>query len=446
MSISSPWDEQLDRIGLFGVHLFALFALFGTAVASVGLALFLLAFLLRFRGWRLLGRDPVAILCLLFALYLGLHMLVFYPIMPLGTAARDMVETGADWAKLTLLVPFAYWVGGDPNRTRRLLLLLLLGFTVGFLHKIDWDTFDATFFQTRFHNYLPASAFGMLAGLGTLGLITLRARFRGDSGSWFVCWTRMLLWGLLLAIAAEGLVLSHSRGAWLAFLIAALFLWLVPRESDRDAHAGRGGRIAAPLVFGTLLVLLVVAHWDRVQGRLYTGTLAVMQILDGNLDKVKPSPISSRLRVWRYGFEEWQQSPWFGLGASTSRHHIATSNRPALMTEDQQWLSHLHNTYLEILYQLGLVGLILLTALIWVLARGVVAEHRAGRIPRDLYRFLLATLIFVLVWNLFEYRAVRHDWRFFWIICAGIAYSFHLHTLLRGTQSHLQRSGQGPRP
>jgi O-antigen ligase len=113
---------------------------------------------------------------------------------------------------------------------------------------------------------------------------------------------------------------------------------------------------------------------------------------------------------------------------------------------DAFWLPHLHNTYLEILYQLGLVGLILLAGMVWLLVRGLAAEYRAGRVPGDLCRFLLATLVFVLVWNLFEYRAVRHDWRFFWIVVAGAAYSFHLRKLLGRLPPPADPRSQAPRP
>lgn len=434
------WGERLDRIGLFGAHLFALFALLGISVAAVGLFLFLLAFLVRFRGWRRLGRDPMAVLCLLLVLYLSLHSLIFYPIAATVEMANDVLATAGSWAKLTLLIPFAYWAGGDPERIRRLLLLALLGFVLGFLRKIDWSAFDAGFFLTRFEGYLPTNAFGMFAALGVLGLIALRERFWGDGRGTLPRWPRMLFWGLLLAILAEALMLSFSRGSWLAFLIAAALL--LGLELRRPASAARRNRAALPLILGFLFALLIAAYWEQIQVRLAGEGPVAAQVLDGNLQGLQHSSIGIRLLGWRYGIEEWREHPWFGLGAGSSRHRIAASSRPELMMYDRYWLPHLHNTYLEILYQLGLAGLILLSAMVWVLARGVSAEHRAGRLPSDLYRLLLATLVLVLVWNLFEYRAVRHDWRFFWIIFAGAAYSFHLRTLLRETGSPADRGQQ----
>jgi O-antigen ligase len=191
-------------------------------------------------------------------------------------------------------------------------------------------------------------------------------------------------------------------------------------------------RAALPLALTALLVLLGAAYWDQLRDRLLGEGPVIAQVLDGNMDGLQHASIGIRVLSWRFGIEEWRQHPWLGLGSGSSRHRIAASGRPALRMYDLFWIPHLHNTYLETLYQLGVVGLALLTAIVWVLVRGLAVEYRSGRVPRDLGRFLLAALVFALVWNLFEYRAVRHDWRFFWIIFAGAAYSFHLRTLTAG--------------
>jgi hypothetical protein len=79
--------------------------------------------------------------------------------------------------------------------------------------------------------------------------------------------------------------------------------------------------------------------------------------------------------------------------------------------------------------QLGAVGFVLAFALVWALVRSSGQECRAGRIPFDLCRFLAVSLVFVLIWNLFNYRVVRSDWMFFWILFAGAAYSFRFARL-----------------
>lgn len=445
---ADPRGERLDRIGVFGTYLFALFALLGISVALVGLLFCVIAFLIRFRHWGLLARDPFAILCLLFILYLGSHSLAFFLSAPTQALAHDIAHAGLSWAKLVLLIPFAYWASGDPDRIRLLLLLALFGFILGLMRKIDWNSLDAAFFRTRFGSYLPSNAFGMFAALGTLGLIAMREKFWGDGRGRIPRWSRILLWGLLLGTAAEGLMLSFSRGSWLSFLIAgALLLLLDLRERFRRSTGATGKQAAAvPLALAALLALLVTAYWDQIQVRLSGEKQVIERVLDGKLEGIQHWSIGIRVLGWRYGIEEWSQHPWFGLGAGSSRERISASGRPELKMYDEYWLPHLHNAYLETLFQLGIVGLALVAAMVWVLVGGVAAERRAGRVPRDLGRFLLAALVFALVWSLFEYRTIRHDWRVFWIIVAGSAYSFRLRTLLEGEGVPLDFGGTKPHP
>ena len=98
--------------------------------------------------------------------------------------------------------------------------------------------------------------------------------------------------------------------------------------------------------------------------------------------------------------------------------------------DNVNWLPHLHNSYAETAVQLGAVGLALAFALLWALVRSSRRECRTGRLPADMCALFAVSLGCVLVWNLFNYRVVRSDWMFFWILFAGGAYSFRLAWLI----------------
>ncbi len=246
---------------------------------------------------------------------------VFAAFALLGTSPASVGL--AVWIKLLLFFPFAYWAGGRSQPVGWLLFLALLGFTVGFLHNVDWASFDATFFYTRFEVYLPAVAFGMFSGVAVLGLIAIRESFWVSGTSRIPGWARIAIWLLLLAIMLEALFLSFSRTTWIAFAIAAaLLMYLEWRTRRRD----RGQR---------------------------------------------------------------QQ----------------TATIPRLASA-------------------------LVVAIVALLVFGTVSECRNGNVHRPFCRFLLVTLVFILIWNLTNYRIVRHDGLFFWIIFAGIAYSCRLRVLI----------------
>lgn len=425
--------DSVEHLGLFGLYLFAVFGWLGTTPATLGLVLLTLAFVPNRPDWRALGRDPVVGLSLAFIGFLIAHSLVLAILAPGMERAVTILGGGGDWLKLMLFIPLAHWCAGRPERVRGLLLLAALGFTLAVLRKIDWANLGPEFFSTRFESYLPAIAFGMFTGLGALGLLVLRQAFwkRFAAG-----WPRRLgviLWALWLLFMLEGLLLSQSRGSWLAFLGA---LALLVGLEWRGHSAAMGARLrrrrywfALP-VAGVILLGGLLAQTETVHKRFSEHTGTLIDIARGETAAVESDPVGLRFKALLFARDTWSERPWFGWGAGTSRELIANSGRPEALFDYDHWLPHLHNTYAEILVQFGLVGLILMATLVWALACSGFKAGRAGRLPADLGRFYLVTLVFVLIWCLFNYRVVRTDWMFFWILVAGT-----LHGLSRKTDT-----------
>jgi len=444
---ASPLLEPGDwsrRVGLFGSYLFAGFALLGITPATGGLVLLTLAFFVGFRGWRILGRDPLVITALAFALYVAIHTLLTYLTTPVDAQASAAADAGADWVRLLLFIPFAFWAGGRPDRVRILLLLALASFVVGTLRKIGWTQLDAHFFTKRFEDYLPAIAFGMFSGLAALGLIALRERFWHPGLGGAPRWLRLVLWLALLAFALEGLLLSYSRTSWVSFAVAAVLLaYLEWRGRRADAH--RGARTAAVLVIATSLALAVALQHRQIAHRLEQGGETLSKVLSGDFAGTPSDPSGLRVHALHYALELWSQRPWLGWGAGSSRYLVMHSGHPELMLYSEKlhakvWLRHLHNTYAEILVQLGIVGFAVLAVLLWLLVRTGALSCREGRMPGDLCRYFAGSLLFMLVWNLSDYRLLRHDYNFFFILFAGAVYSFRLRSLLE--EGHGQRPAQ----
>lgn len=428
-AFSAAARERLQSVGLLGIYLFSLFAFLGTGPATVGMLLFTLAFIGRRDTWRSLRGDRLALICVLYAAYVVTHSLVFYLSAPSPKLAADIAGTTWGWLRPLLFVPFAFWAAGREQRVVSLLLLTLIGFTLNIFRNIDWGTFSAAFFSTRFGANLPMNAFGMFTGLGILGLITMRERFWAGTDRRSRRWARFALWILLLAISGEGLLLSMSRGSWLAFAIAVLLL-LAAEWRGLGAQLRRLERRAAFGIAGLFLAVvlgLLALNADSIKDRLVDVRGTVEQVAQGDLTPPPKDAGSVRLQAWRFGLEKWAERPWFGWGAGSSSYLIAHSRR-AELRDGPYWLDHLHNTYLEVLVQLGGAGLILLSAMTGLLLLRGFRACRSGQTPGDLCRLFAVSFLFVLVWNLFEYRVVRHDWAFFWILFAGSAYSFGLNS------------------
>jgi O-antigen ligase len=429
MPSAAPTDGW-SRAGLVGLYVFAFFALLGITPATVGLVLLTLAFLIRFDAWRRLARDPVALTALLFGLYVAVHSAIAYVLQPTSALAHAVVENGTDWLKLLLFIPVAYWAAGRPDRVRLILMLGLAGFTLATFRKIDWATFDAAFFSTRFDAYLPSIAFGMFAGLGALGLLATRRAFWAERDRPWQRWLAMTLWAVWLLIMLEGLLLSQSRGSWLGFLGGLAVLILLEWRARPSTTTTRTRRRWPMILLVTVALGAVLStQYQTIEMRLTDQTDTLQQVMSGDVTEVTSDPVGLRVNALLFTYEKWRERPWFGWGAGTSREWIAASGRADTLLDNVNWLPHLHNAYAETLFQFGTIGLLLALALVWALVRSTGTECRAGRLPADLCRLFLVTLVFVLIWNLFNYRVVRSDWMVFWILLAGSAYSFRLARL-----------------
>jgi O-antigen ligase len=100
------------------------------------------------------------------------------------------------------------------------------------------------------------------------------------------------------------------------------------------------------------------------------------------------------------------------------------------MTGPGDWLEHLHSSYAELLVQFGALGFMLMAALLALVVHASWRGCRSDRVSAALCRYLLVSLVFVLIWSVFNYRIIRHDGLFFWIIFAGTAYSGRIRSLM----------------
>lgn len=168
---------------------------------------------------------------------------------------------------------------------------------------------------------------------------------------------------LLLFVGATfimflGLVGSWSRGGWLNFLFAmAVFTMLLPRNRFR------GFGIAASGLLGLFLLLQVGVLPAELQSRLSDFASSFTFDLDSVnwVDKSSESfAVIERLAHWKAAVNMGRESLWFGQGVGQYEVVYADFQEP---TWDEP-LGHAHNIYLNLIAEVGMVGLILYL-LVW---------------------------------------------------------------------------------
>jgi O-antigen ligase len=190
-------------------------------------------------------------------------------------------------------------------------------------------------------------------------------------------------YGLTCAFGLTALVLSQTRSALAGFLVGAVLVLLFSK--------GKG--LAA-------FVLSAAAGLISIGG---LGSLLWKFLLRGQSPELFQS-LSGRLGWWEFGWEQILKSPWVGFGAYTARFQVL-----AMLGESDA--SSIHNTFLEVLVGVGIVGLVpLLVALFgtwWSLIRSL-RNPSLGSFEKAMAVEALGVLAVVSVRSLFTTHLIWH--------------------------------------
>ncbi|MEW6234652.1 MAG: O-antigen ligase family protein [Candidatus Omnitrophota bacterium] len=169
-------------------------------------------------------------------------------------------------------------------------------------------------------------------------------------------------------IQGLALVLSYSRGGWMAAFFTALLLFSLltylnwvrepvlfnPRITLRGALAGLAAMTAAGA--GALFFL-----WNEIAAAFFR----LSSLTEG-------SSVATRLYFYKAAFLMWLERPWrgFGLGTFTLYfYEFRDKELSIFLPFRKHYLEHAHNEYLEILSETGLIGFLLYSLLLIAAAR-----------------------------------------------------------------------------
>ena len=224
-----------------------------------------------------------------------------------------------------------------------ILLALALGHTaIGALQFRDGNNFMPISWLQRSNYEARASGFyicpnhlaGLLEVLGVFGLS-------------IVCWSRWPVWGKMLVgyatgVAYLGLVLTGSRGGYLSTVFSLAVFGILSLAILRRASGGLFWKIG-----GTGLVAAVIL------GVAVTFFVSKSDFLSGRAQNVFETT-NIRVDLWEGALQQWRLAPFFGTGSATFLYY------GRLFRTDRVQLDpvYVHNDYLHLLAEYGLVGAI----------------------------------------------------------------------------------------
>ncbi|GEM_PF-1821090 len=204
------------------------------------------------------------------------------------------------------------------------------------------------------------------------------------------------VFGALFGIAGVALILSNSRGPWLALILAFIIFCLLPPR-----------RLKYLVVLGAVLSGLLV-----ISGEFRQRFLSVMDVHwdeGGKITSVDNSN-AGRLHMWKVALDFFEEQPWFGTGYRATEAPFRTFlERQPLEYRDRYVYGEFsftdqHSSYLTILVEMGIIYFIIFWGyFVWVLKE---AFFQAYCESKEAAKVALLVLIVHLVIFVF-YRSVQ---------------------------------------
>ncbi|MCU7919249.1 MAG: O-antigen ligase family protein [Candidatus Thiodiazotropha sp. (ex Epidulcina cf. delphinae)] len=416
-----------DWLGIAGLYLFAFFSLLSIAGANLGLALMIIALALSADAWRRLPRQPLFWLCLLIIGYIALRTV--WSTAEIAAAQKTQINQARDWALLFVFFIPAWWLSQSPNRITIVLALMFSGFGLGIIGALDGETLARIQQGARsgLHFGKPI-IFGFDCAAAILALMTLTAYWLNPQHdhTWGARAVRIGLTVVAMLLFTQGLIISQSRGVWLAILFAlpAVFLTL---NFGRPAQRRNRHRLRIPfLAILAIIALILSLNWHTISQRLFTERQELGIVVTEGLEKAPLGASTYRLHLWRFGLQKWLERPLLGWGPGTTHILVEAENDIALQDPPGSGFDHLHNAYLEAVFQLGLVGFVLIALICGLMFSMVMESYRQKRLSVYFLAFLLSNFVLIAVYSLTDFRHLHWNWRFYWLIIAAVVYAFAL--------------------
>lgn len=299
------------------------------------------------------------------------------------------------------MIPVAVILGGQARNAHILWTVALAGLLIspwisgGGLH--EWQQgFTGERIDFGLHN---AQHTAMLFGTAALGLLAFAPAILRKRQC---AWPLRLGWLLALAVSVTAVILTQTRGVWAGFLVALLVL-IVASGITLNKHVKRHRSYIAVGITATVASAILSGYLslgDIISQRLEAEQETLTLVQQGDLESVPYTSMGIRLHTWVEAGHWIAQHPLVGWGGNG--RSLIFEHSEALPQEIKQSFGHLHNSYLDLLVGFGLLGLLLLAAMVYWLTSRSIRYYRSGLLSgRDL-TFALSFTVFFGIINCFE--------------------------------------------
>lgn len=388
---------------------------------------------------RDLRQNPVIQLGFLFFLFTVFsiiwHRLTLPDYFPNTTSDRRFL-------RVLYFVAIAYAISRSHLLTPwRLLVGALAGLTVYMalqFNSAEWlRAWQGERVDFDIHN---AQHTGIVFSTCTLALSFFSSRFYG--------WARTIpraaailcavLWICALLFSAWVIFVSQTRAVWLGLCVSAallpVFLALAHRLHGQARLPLRRFALAGA-VGATLLGLLAIGtDTPAIVSERFNSEKVTWESLRqaATHEEHDLSSIEIRIASWSASAVWIMERPLMGWGGRGSRPLIRNSD--FFSDAFKERFNHLHNSYLQVIVEIGFIGAMFIAILMALIGRASIKAYQQRQMPLDVFLFAWTFFIFWLVVSFFESYIIYSSGTYL----VGIVTAFFYSYCLEGTA--LQKS------
>ena len=337
--------------------------------------------------------------------------------------AKQHLEAASRFALLGFFVPVGMVIGASTSKLQRVMALATVGFVAARLEHPETAQIkgqDWLDLSDRLGLGLPPLALGALSAFLLLAILVFLPRLIQQSTDRRYRATVVLLALAFAAALAECLLVSLSRGAWLAISTSLVALIIIQLINNR-----RAGLLALTIVLITAAVVVLPAR-DAIVNRVSAESEQFEQLINAEFDDITAGhgqghkhSVGSRVVMIREALDLWTQRPLFGHGPAAPELSMRNSDNPFL-----RYYSDFHNAILNILVGYGVLGLVLFLAPPMLTLRAFSRRTKASSALADVRLFVGLSVWMLVLSAVLNYRLLNYDWRFWYWLVLGTAYGF----------------------
>jgi len=432
--ISYDRARLATRLSQIGLVYFSFSAFYGPAQANQGFIIMLAALVIgRTIDGRRLIKDPLCITSLLFIAYVIIRGAAAALNIPVE---RDhILEYTVDWAKLGLLPALFAAAAIRISRFQpfHIIGLAIAGFFLKITLRIDW-TNPYAYFEKFFTQEHARATFGysvinlpLWALFFIIGLIIYSDDYVVDDSK-VLMFIRTALFLATINLLFFIIIISKTRSIWILsciFIPTSILLKIFQFNKIPK-------KIISLLILTILLVpgYFIYTRYEFFKVRLTAEREVIRQLLAADVQNVPRSSISERYYMYKVFFELAPERPLLGWGPGQTKRLLERSGYPGLDTAP-----HFHNIFVEIILQLGLVGLGIFTAMIAILFKACLSLQHAVYDQSKFKWFLLCSAAIFCATGLINHTLWSTATPYFFTMMVGIAYAPRADRYIRGRLS-----------